>query len=1051
MRFVSAVFLLLGFPHLLLAQNAADKHFPEEYRLVNWNSDQGLYYGRVNCFLKDKNGFLWVGTEGGLNRFDGSLFKNFINPSGGNHTTIGNFILGLTEDSLHNIWVGTDKGISRYDIKADSFTHFLPGNVFDQPMVPFWATANMVYCVESDTVITAYNIISLQKKKICLLPERLYAWYENPFSVLEPDSNCVWMLSSTWDGALLRVSLSDGKQQVYKCPSFTQNPNIKHFSESMCYDKKRNCLWINDTEGLMQFTLADQQFHYIDRLKNIINRAAGISLDTANRVWIGTLDKGLIVYDPQTGSVERPFETDAGLSRKANEFNYRIYCDRDGLVWIGYWISSDKGINQLSPVLKSFRRYTDTTFWGSIEKSTDGRIWIFAGSDLKIFNPATDSFRVIKTKDISGIGHNRSISYLGRGRSAQKAWVAGGQTGELFEMDILSKRCHPIPVMDRENHRMLHPGLIQQTKLNHGQDDLFIGGLPEQKFGLFLLNKDSLVVHQIPTVINGDFAGWESDGDRMVFLRRHGEDSNLAYTLVKGNLERTLNPLDSFDWNNIYSDPSDHSWWVGTFVELIHYDNHFNIIHRYTHSEGVPLVNVYGIHADKMGNIWFNTERSISRLNPKTGQIRTLSTPEGFQKQSYFPGPLAADDKGDLYFFGYYGFDRVKPGRVKDDYPPSFVYLKSLEINQAPVSIPAAVDGEQETLNLKYFQNKISIETGIIDYYSKGLSKIRYKLDGVNKDWQYGPANYTIRYEELPFGSYTLLMQADNAGHEFTGPIRSLLIRISPAFWDTWWFRIIAGLLLVGGIYLAIRYRLHQKFRLRLESSEKEKQLADMRQSTAELKQQTTELEMQALRAQMNPHFIFNSLNSINRFILQNNRLQAAEYLTKFSRLIRLILVNSQTALINLESEIESVKLYLSLESLRFDDHFEYKLSVDPDMDISALKVPSLIIQPYLENAIWHGLMHKKEKGQLDIELTQEKDHLYFKITDNGIGRRQATALASKSATLHKSMGLGITARRIDMLRSGNVQGSSVIINDLVNEDGIAAGTEVVIKIPVIQ
>jgi hypothetical protein len=461
------------------------------------------------------------------------------------------------------------------------------------------------------------------------------------------------------------------------------------------------------------------------------------------------------------------------------------------------------------------------------------------------------------------------------------------------------------------------------------------------------------------------------------------------------------------------------------------------------------LINVYGIHADK---------RAISgsmlvlycRLNPKTGHIRTLSTPEGFQEQSYFPGPLAADDNGDLYFLGFNGLDRVKPDLIKDDYPPSLVYLKSLEINQAPVSIPTAVDGEQEELNLKYFQNKISIETGIIDFYSKGINKIRYKLDGVNRDWQYGPANYTIRYEELPPGEYKLFMQADNAGHEFTGPIRSLL-RISPAFWNTWWFRIITGILLVGGFYIAIRYRLNQKFRLKLESSEKEKQLADMRQNTAELKQQTTELEMQALRAQMNPHFIFNSLNSINRFILQNNRLQAAEYLTKFSRLIRLILQNSQTALINLESEIESVKLYLSLESLRFDYHFEYKLSVDPDMDISALKVPSLIIQPYIENAIWHGLMHKKEKGQLDIELTQENDHLYFKITDNGIGRRQATALASKSATLHKSMGLGITARRIAMMRSGNFEGSSVVIHDLVNEDGSAAGTEVVIKIPVIQ
>jgi hypothetical protein len=109
----------------------------------------------------------------------------------------------------------------------------------------------------------------------------------------------------------------------------------------------------------------------------------------------------------------------------------------------------------------------------------------------------------------------------------------GEQTTELFEMDILSKRCRPFSVVDSESHPILHPGLNSGVKLNRGQDDLFIGSLPEQKYGIFLLKKDSLVVHQTPIVINGDFAGWETDGDSMVFLRRHGEDSNLTYTLVK--------------------------------------------------------------------------------------------------------------------------------------------------------------------------------------------------------------------------------------------------------------------------------------------------------------------------------------------------------------------------------------------------------------------------------------------------------------------------------------------------------------------------------------
>ena len=187
--------------------------------------------------------------------------------------------------------------------------------------------------------------------------------------------------------------------------------------------------------------------------------------------------------------------------------------------------------------------------------------------------------------------------------------------------------------------------------------------------------------------------------------------------------------------------------------------------------------------------------------------------------------------------------------------------------------------------------------------------------------------------------------------------------------------------------------------------------------ATVEFQHRTTELEMQALRAQMNPHFIFNSLNSINLFILENNKLQASEYLSKFSRLVRLILQNSQEAFIPLESELEALQLYLELESVRFENKFEYKIAVDDDVDTTVLKVPPLIIQPYAENAIWHGLMHKKEKGHLEIELYQQEEILFCKITDDGIGRKRAAELKSKSALTHKSMGMRITADRIGMLQ----------------------------------
>lgn len=215
------------------------------------------------------------------------------------------------------------------------------------------------------------------------------------------------------------------------------------------------------------------------------------------------------------------------------------------------------------------------------------------------------------------------------------------------------------------------------------------------------------------------------------------------------------------------------------------------------------------------------------------------------------------------------------------------------------------------------------------------------------------------------------------------------------------------------------------------------------------LRQETSELEMKALRAQINPHFIFNSLNSINCFIIQNNKAQASEYLTKFSRLVRMILQNSQAAFISLESELESLRLYLELEAVRFDQHFAYEITVGSDLDISAIKVPPLVIQPYAENAIWHGLMHREQKGLLKIELFQKDNLLHCRITDDGIGRTQAKALKSKSAPTYKSMGMQITASRIELLQDKKAMDNYIKISDLVLPDGTACGTEVLVKFPI--
>jgi tetratricopeptide (TPR) repeat protein len=259
-------------------------------------------------------------------------------------------------------------------------------------------------------------------------------------------------------------------------------------------------------------------------------------------------------------------------------------------------------------------------------------------------------------------------------------------------------------------------------------------------------------------------------------------------------------------------------------------------------------------------------------------------------------------------------------------------------------------------------------------------------------------------------------------------------------------FFLAIGLIVLAMLFIIIG----RNFFLKRRSAEHLRMLAENELEIEKLQhtKKLSELEMQVLRVQMNPHFIFNSLNSINRFILRNNKTDASEYLTKFSRLVRMILQNSQSSLITLENELDSLRLYLELEALRFDHRFDYNIVINKGVDITMLKVPPLVMQPYVENAIWHGLMPKEGKGHVEINISSDSGYLFICIADDGVGRAMATT-RSQAAT-HRPLGLQITSQRIDMMHHTGDTSSAVSINDLVDAAGQPAGTEVTLKLPML-
>jgi LytS/YehU family sensor histidine kinase len=199
----------------------------------------------------------------------------------------------------------------------------------------------------------------------------------------------------------------------------------------------------------------------------------------------------------------------------------------------------------------------------------------------------------------------------------------------------------------------------------------------------------------------------------------------------------------------------------------------------------------------------------------------------------------------------------------------------------------------------------------------------------------------------------------------------------------------------------------------------------------------------------MNPHFLFNCLNSINRYIVKSDPKTASHYLTKFARLMRLILDNSASESITLEKEIQTLQLYIEMERMRFANAFEYTIEVEEGIEPDSLAIPSMLLQPYIENAIWHGLLHKEEGGHLWVRFSQPtEDLLTVEIEDNGIGRQKAKELKSKEAISNKSYGMQISQDRLFLIQELYGLKATVEVKDLRDGQGHDSGTKILVQLP---
>lgn len=1028
-----------------LAQEIKNGKADLKYRAVHWGLDEGLSQGETYHMIKDVNGFIWIGTRYGLNRFDGNTFKVYTHQRNDSKSlTDNNVIGGLIEDSLHNIWIGSVRGLSRFNIKAEDFTNFVADSVKRKGLSyinPFWATNTEVLCIEGQSLITSYNIHTAAKKVLAALTgfENSFNEASVPYSVFDSSTKTVWCLAPNPQGnaMLLEVSLYTGRIKKFPLPHYSKSTYLD--AEAMCYDGVRNCIWINGNEGLLQFTLGDKQFHHVNALSKYehvkdYGRFVGITMDQEGRVWFATHPLGIIIYDPGDQSVSFPFPADSVLQKETGDKNACLYCDRNGIIWSGSWLR--KGIDGIFPFNPVVKHYTSSPkkdslnsdfAFGAIDAG-NGNVWVSTGNGINILDTKTNKFHALQEQDLPGLHTtDGSIGVVAIDTFMQKAWLF--TLNGLFKEDMLTKKCTSIIFRDLNNKTVPGGGIFRLDA-----QEIFITNSDDNGKHVFILRLDSDTAHEILSFANLPFNILTTVPvkNHLLFLQGLADEKgNRTYENKNGRWVRLHTSIDSIRWTSIGYIKEDDTYWVAGEKKLFHLDNNFHIIQTYGTENGLPEMIIAGLINDNNGNIWFNTDRSIEMLNVKTGQIKTLSEADGFEKQNFGWRPLSdKDTRGNIYYCGGVygvGFNKINP--LNFNHTVSSVYLRSLAINQQPFRLKASID-HTDTLTLKYNQTKIEIETGIIDFYSRGKSRIRYKLESnaVQADWQYAPYYYTIRYDGLQPGSYKLVLQASNASNEFNGPEKILLINISPAFWNTWWFRLLI-IAVASWIIVSI-------FQARIKKIRRD----------AFIQNQLKDLEMKALKAQMNPHFIYNALNSIQALVANDKKEEGIRYIGSFSRLLRQVLNNSESNIISLDKELETIDLYIQLESLRLDMQLQYKKIISQNIVAEFEKTPPLILQPFVENALWHGLSRKEGKKEIIINVSENNYWLICDISDNGIGRAKAMEYKNNSAILHESKALDITMKRLTDFNN-DTSVPPIEFFDLYDGEKKPSGTRVVVRI----
>ncbi len=993
----------------VIAQTPAYKHY---------DVSNGLPTNEVYEIKQDSKGFLWIGCDAGLVRYDGNKFRLLTNKQ-----NRGPAVTCLREDKQGRIWCANFSG-QIFFTDGDSLRLFEP---WEKNYKSNFAEItiddnNFLYVSNFQNKIYRYNLGNGEEKAAV------------------DDSEIKLLPFTTHNGAVLFTSLTKGQvkritnlgtETVSIIYNSLLNKNFLIANNFVFYKSLKN----KTTLAFQRYSAVNKQaaLFYYEQDKLIMHPATAVLekfnisisscfYDDDGNLFIGTLNELLWLKKSPAGQWYL-----FNVSLQGNGISY-IQQDKEGSIWI-------------ATLKNGLFKIANKDIWTIPEKmlglKTAGINHLTTDGGQTIFGAATNG-------DIFGFNLITKVSYLVTNPEIRDAQAL--EYNSINNELLISKASTYIYNLNAKTTTNI-------GKISNNAKDYYIkkdgvvfnsgSGITAFYIADNLMGKQNLL-QQFDTIYQPDYVYRFAGKERLTISQQRSKGvwyQEKESTLWAGYVDGLIyyedkKPVKFIDPKNRqpviatgFDESADGTMYVATVEQGIYAIKGKKIVNHFTIAQGLLSNRIKRIRfANK--TLWIICGGAVQALEVETGKIKTINTTDGLLSSEIFDVEILHDtvyvaSAGGLQFF---------PASIETK---NLVYPVSMITGLFADDVSYSTD---KKIQLDYHTKNISITLQGIALKSDSRFTYQYRLLPDEKNWiTVSASENIIRFSSLSPGKYIFESRVINEDAIVSKDKTEIVFTIKQPWWFQWWFVLLAFISTACLLYLLFKFRLKQNQQKLKEELEKSKVQEELRQS-----------QLVSLKAQMNPHFMFNALNSIQEFILTNEKRQANMYMGKFADLMRMTLDMSNKKEIDLDDEIKILELYLQLEALRFEENFKYKISVGKNVNTIDIKLPSMLIQPYVENAVKHGLLHKQGEKKLAVDFNiDDVGCLSCTITDNGIGRKRSGEINEMRQSRYTSFATGATQKRLELLNYERNAAIAVVYDDLQDGNGNVVGTSVTIKIPV--